>query len=81
MPPEAVAYLPIPVAAQQYHLGDIMKVLITGAHGKVGRAAAQAMVDAGHEVLTTDLTRPGFERKPEGTPKYMMADLTDAGEA
>lgn len=58
-----------------------MKVLITGAHGKVGRAATQAMIDAGHEVVTTDLTRPGFERKPEGTPKYTMADLTDAGEA
>jgi len=58
-----------------------MKVLITGAHGKVGRAATQAMIDAGHEVLTTDLTRPGFERKPEGAPKYMRADLTDAGEA
>ncbi len=58
-----------------------MKVLITGAHGKVGRAATQAMIDAGHEVLATDLTRPDFERKPEGTPKYTMADLTDAGEA
>lgn len=58
-----------------------MKVLITGAHGKVGRAATQAMIDAGHEVRTTDLTRPGFERKPDGTPAYTMADLTDAGEA
>jgi nucleoside-diphosphate-sugar epimerase len=58
-----------------------MKVLITGAHGKVGRATTQAMVDAGHEVFTTDLTRPGFERKPAGTPQYMMANLTDAGEA
>ncbi|MFJ6002770.1 NAD-dependent epimerase/dehydratase family protein [Arthrobacter sp. NPDC092385] len=58
-----------------------MKVLITGAHGKVGRAVTQAMKEAGHEVRTTDLTRPGFERKPEGTLKYTMADLTDAGEA
>jgi len=58
-----------------------MKVIITGAHGKVGRAATQAMLDAGHDVLTTDLSRPGFEREPEGTPRYQMADLTDAGEA
>jgi len=26
-----------------------MKVVITGAHGKVGRAATQALVDAGHK--------------------------------
>jgi UDP-glucose 4-epimerase len=58
-----------------------MKVLITGAHGKVGRAATKAMIDAGHDVRTTDLTRPGFERKQDGAPGYMMADLTDAGEA
>jgi len=61
--------------------GAIMKVVITGAHGKVGRAATQALLDAGHEVLATDLTRPGFEREPEGTARYQMADLTDAGEA
>lgn len=58
-----------------------MKVLITGAHGKVGRALTQAMMDAGHEVLTTDLSQPGFERKLPGAPRYMKADLTDAGEA
>ena len=58
-----------------------MKVVVTGAHGKVGRAATQALLDAGHDVLATDLTRPGFEREPEGTARYQMADLTDAGEA
>lgn len=58
-----------------------MKVLVTGAHGKVGRAATQALLDAGHDVLATDLTRPGFERRAEGTARYVMADLTDAGEA
>lgn len=58
-----------------------MKVLITGAHGKVGRAATQALLDAGHEVVATDLTRPGFERKEPGSARYVMADLTDAGEA
>ena len=58
-----------------------MKVVITGAHGKVGRAATQALLDAGHDVLATDLTRPSFERREEGTARYQMADLTDAGEA
>jgi UDP-glucose 4-epimerase len=58
-----------------------MKIVVTGAHGKVGRAATQALLDAGHEVLATDLTRPSFERKPEGSADYRMADLTDAGDA
>ncbi len=58
-----------------------MKIVVTGAHGKVGRAATQALLDAGHDVLATDLTRPGFERKPAGSADYRMADLTDAGDA
>lgn len=58
-----------------------MKIVVTGAHGKVGRAATQALLQAGHDVLATDLTRPGFERKPEGSADYRMADLTDAGDA
>ncbi|NNN04029.1 MAG: NAD(P)-dependent oxidoreductase [Acidimicrobiaceae bacterium] len=58
-----------------------MKVVITGAHGKVGRAATRAMLEAGHDVLATDLTRPLFDRDPEGAARYQMADLTDAGEA
>jgi nucleoside-diphosphate-sugar epimerase len=58
-----------------------MKVVITGAHGKVGRAATQALLDAGHDVLATDLTRPRFDAEPEGSARYQMADLTDAGEA
>jgi nucleoside-diphosphate-sugar epimerase len=58
-----------------------MKVVITGADGKVGRAATQSLIDAGHEVLATDLTRPRFDSEPEGSARYQMADLTDAGEA
>ncbi|QNK81011.1 NAD(P)-dependent oxidoreductase [Nakamurella sp. PAMC28650] len=58
-----------------------MKIVVTGAHGKVGRAATRALLAAGHEVLATDLTRPGFERPEKGSAKYLMADLTDAGEA
>lgn len=58
-----------------------MKVVITGAHGKVGRVTTQALLEAGHEVVGVDLTRPGFERRVEGAPGYQMADLTDAGQA
>jgi UDP-glucose 4-epimerase len=58
-----------------------MKVVITGARGKVGRAATQALLDAGHDVLATDLTRPTFDAEPEGSARYQQADFTDAGEA
>jgi len=58
-----------------------MKVLVTGARGKVGRVAVQALVDAGHVVVATDLMLPSFERKEAGTPQYIMADLTDQGQA
>lgn len=60
-----------------------MKVVITGARGKVGSAATQALLDAGHDVVATDLVRPGFDRSDKAPEKarYQMADLTDAGEA
>lgn len=58
-----------------------MRIVVTGAHGKVGRATTAALQEAGHDVVATDLTRPRFERKPDGAPDYVQADLTDAGEA
>ncbi|MFG1957568.1 NAD-dependent epimerase/dehydratase family protein [Nonomuraea sp. NPDC049028] len=58
-----------------------MHVVVTGAHGKVGRAATQALLDAGHEVTAVDLTRPVWERTEPGAPRYQQADLTDAGAA
>ena len=58
-----------------------MKVLVTGAHGKVGRAAVAALIAAGHEVTASDLTPPGFERKEPGAPRYVQAQLTNAGDA
>jgi UDP-glucose 4-epimerase len=58
-----------------------MRVLVTGAHGKVGRALVPALMRAGHEVRATDLTLPQWDRvqDPREAEDYVQADLTDAG--
>ncbi len=58
-----------------------MRVLVTGARGKVGRAAVAALIEEGHDVRATDLAPPVFERPLEGEPDYYQADVTDAGDA
>ena len=58
-----------------------MRVLVTGARGKVGRATVAALTGAGHDVRATDLSPPVFERPEPGEPEYVQADLTDAGDA
>jgi UDP-glucose 4-epimerase len=57
-----------------------MRVLVTGARGKVGRAAVAALMGAGHDVRATDLFPPVFERPDHGEPEYVQANLTDAGD-
>ncbi len=57
-----------------------MKVLVTGARGKVGRAAVAAFQEAGHDVRATDIFPPTFERQGGNEPDYMQADATDAGD-
>jgi nucleoside-diphosphate-sugar epimerase len=59
-----------------------VKVLVTGAHGKVGRALVPRLAEAGHDVRATDLTRPVWDRVDPGEVEdYWQADLTDAGSA
>jgi len=58
-----------------------VKVLVTGAHGKVGRALVPALMRAGHDVRASDLTRPVWDRPedPRQTDDYWQVDLTDVG--
>jgi UDP-glucose 4-epimerase len=58
-----------------------MRILVTGARGKVGRATVDALVAAGHDVTASDLAAPEFERDEPGQAAYVQADLTDAGQA
>lgn len=57
-----------------------MRVLVTGALGKVGRATVPALQRAGYTVTATDLANPEWDRGPDGTAHYVKADLSDAGE-
>jgi len=59
----------------------MVKVLVTGARGKVGLAAVKALQAAGHEVTATDRGPAVFERPERGEAAYQQADLTDAGSA
>jgi UDP-glucose 4-epimerase len=56
-----------------------VRVLVTGARGKVGAATSAALLRAGHEVTATDLSTPVHERELPGEAPYVQADLTDAG--
>ncbi len=58
-----------------------MKVLVTGAHGKVGRTLVPLLKLRGHDVRATDVTRPQWDRllDPREADDYWQAELTDSG--
>jgi UDP-glucose 4-epimerase len=57
-----------------------MRILVTGARGKVGAAAVNALVEAGHDVVGCDLGAPVYEGGAR-VAHYVQADLNDAGDA
>jgi UDP-glucose 4-epimerase len=58
-----------------------MRTVVTGARGKVGRAVVTELLAHGHDVVATDRSAPVFERDEPDAPRYVRADLTDAGAA
>src|SRR5215218_8232550 len=56
-----------------------MRILVTGARGKLGAATLDTLLRAGHEVTAVDRMPPVYERA--GQVRYIQADLTDAGHA
>ncbi len=57
-----------------------MRILVTGARGKVGAATINALVEAGHDVTGCDLAVPVYEGGAR-VAHYVQADLNDAGDA
>ena len=56
-----------------------MRILVTGARGKVGAATVDCLLRAGHQLTAVDRLPPVYERA--GPVRYVQADLTDAGHA
>src|ERR1700712_4357878 len=59
-----------------------MRVLVTGARGRVGSRVLAAAQASGHRVTATDIGTPAYG-PPEraGEAPYLRADLTDYGQA
>lgn len=56
----------------------VMKVCVTGASGRAGRAVVADLVEHGHEVTATDLVAPASQLRGA---HFVRADLTDYGQA
>lgn len=54
-----------------------MRIVVTGASGKAGKYVVRALVDAGHDVLATDIA----PRLPDCPAPFVRADLADYGAA
>jgi nucleoside-diphosphate-sugar epimerase len=53
-----------------------MKVVVTGAAGKIGRWTVRALLDAGHEVIASDM----ILREESESENFVQADLRDYGQ-
>ena len=58
-----------------------MRVLVTGAVGRIGRASVAALAAAGHDVTATDVVRASGSTTVRGARALWWADLADAGDA
>lgn len=56
-----------------------MRILVTGARGKVGAATVHRLLQAGHHVTAVDIAPAVYERAREVL--YVQANLADAGHA
>src|SRR4051794_24147757 len=56
------------------------RIVVTGAHGKTGRAVVTDLLAHGHHVVATDAVGPAGHLSELGTP-MLVADLTDYGQA
>jgi nucleoside-diphosphate-sugar epimerase len=57
-----------------------VQVLVTGALGKVGRAAVRRLLEVGHQVTGADRAEPSWNWRAPGAAGYVQVDLTDAGQ-
>jgi UDP-glucose 4-epimerase len=62
-------------------VADRLRVVVTGGAGGVGAKTVAALLDVGHEVLSTDRVAPATDYHWEERLNYVQADLTDAGSA
>lgn len=69
------------LAATEGGNAGLMRILVTGALGKVGRATVRAAQHTGHDVTASDQAPPAYGPTDPDAAPYVRADLTDAGQA